>query len=147
MEELTVPSLEAAASVRRGALRLGQRLRAERPGHSEPLLRLSVLAHLSQRGAMTPGALAALERVQPQSLTRTLSGLEHDQLISRHADSGDRRRALLALTDAGQDVLRRDMRERDGWLAAAMADLTPTERAVLGLAADLMERLAETSSR
>jgi DNA-binding MarR family transcriptional regulator len=137
--------LEAASSVRRGVVRLGQRLRAERPAPSEPPLRLSVLGHLSRHGAMTPGALAELDRLQPQSLTRTLAGLEEDGLISRQADPADRRRALLVLTGAGRDVLRRDMRARDAWLARAMAaSLTRTEREVLRLAGDLLEQLAET---
>src|SRR5450755_636248 len=140
------PLLETAASVRRGATRLGLRLRAERPERGEPLSRLSVLAHLSRHGAMTPGALAALERLQPQSLTRTLAGLERDGLASRRTDTGDRRRALLAITQAGREVLRQDMRERDGWLAVAMAtELTPTEQVVLRLAGELMERLAASA--
>jgi DNA-binding MarR family transcriptional regulator len=140
------PLLETAAAVRRGATRLGQRLRAERPERGEPLSRLSVLAHLSRRGPMTPGALAALERLQPQSLTRTLAGLERDGLVSRQADTGDRRRALLAITPAGREVLSADMRERDGWLAVAMAaELTPAEQVVLRLAGELMERLAAST--
>jgi DNA-binding MarR family transcriptional regulator len=138
--------LEAAASVRRGVVRLGQRLRAERPTPSEPPLRLSVLGHLSRNGAMTPGALADTDRLQPQSLTRTLAGLLADRLISRQPDPADRRRALLVLTAAGQDALRSDMRARDDWLADAMAAfLTPTECEVLRLAGDLMEQLAETA--
>jgi DNA-binding MarR family transcriptional regulator len=141
------PLSDAASSLRRGVVRLGQRLRAERPGSSEPLLRLGVLAHLNRRGPMTPGELAALERLQPQSLTRTLTALEHDQLVIRRADPADRRRALLAITETGHGVLRADMRERDAWLTRAMADtLTPTEREVLRLAGDLMERLAESAA-
>jgi DNA-binding MarR family transcriptional regulator len=139
-----VDLLPTAASVRRGVTRLAQRLRAERPGQGEPLSRLSVLAHLSRRGPMSPGALAAADRVQPQSLTRTLAGLERDGLVSRQADAADRRRALLEITPGGREALRLDMRQRDGWLAQAMAgQLTPTEREVLRLAGELMERLAE----
>ncbi|HEU5420345.1 MAG TPA: MarR family transcriptional regulator [Streptosporangiaceae bacterium] len=138
--------LETAAVVRRGASRLARRLRAERPEPGETLLRLSVLAHLHGRGPMTPGALAAADRLQPQSLSRTLAALEQDGLISRAADGQDRRRSVLAITGAGQDVLRRDVRQRDSWLALAMADLTPTEREVLRLAGDLMERLADSDT-
>jgi DNA-binding MarR family transcriptional regulator len=105
-----------------------------------------VLGHLSRNGAMTPGALAGIDRLQPQSLTRTLAGLLADGLISRQPDPADRRRALLVLTAAGQDVLRSDMRARDRWLADAMAaSLTGTECEVLRLAGDLMEQLAETA--
>ena len=135
--------LQSAASVRRGVIRLGRRLQAERPEHSEPLLRLAVLGHLARDGALSPGTLAAVERLQPQSLTRTLYGLERDGLVSRQTDPVDRRRSLLALTEAGAEALRRDMRRRDGWLAKAMAEeLNPTERELLRLAGQLMERLA-----
>src|SRR5450432_2578852 len=115
------PLLDAAISLRRGVTRLGQRLRAERPAGSQPLARLGVLAQLHRRGPASAGALAVSAGVQPQTLTRTLAGLEHDGLVSRQADPADRRRALLALTSAGQEVLAGDMRQRDGWLAAAMA--------------------------
>jgi DNA-binding MarR family transcriptional regulator len=143
--------LAMATAVRRGTTRLARRLRMERP-ETRPTeaelsnLALSVLAHLHQRGPMTPGALAAAERLQPQSLTRTLAGLEREHLVSRRSDGQDGRRSLLALTEAGAQALVRDMRQRDDWLAAAMArELTRTERELLRLAGDLMERLAESA--
>jgi DNA-binding MarR family transcriptional regulator len=93
---------------------------------------------------MTPGQVAALEKVQPQSLTRTLSNLESEQLITREADPEDGRRSLLAITNQGLLALRNDMSERDAWLARTMAELlTGTERELLRLAAALLERLAE----
>ncbi|MCQ4079798.1 MarR family transcriptional regulator [Streptomyces sp. RB6PN25] len=138
-------ALGAAAALRRGATRLARRLRMERPDRGETLLQLSVLGHLSRRGAMSPGDLAAIERVQPQSLTRTLTGLEERRLITRGPDPSDGRRSLLTITDAGRCALRDDMRQRDTWLAAAMAaQLTTAERELLRIAAGLMERLAET---
>jgi DNA-binding MarR family transcriptional regulator len=142
------PLFQSAASVRRGVIRLSRRLQAERPERSEPLLRLAVLGHLSRDGALSPGALAAAERLQPQSLTRTLFGLERDGLLSRQVDPADRRRSVLALTESGAEALRRDMSQRDGWLARAMAEgLNPTEQEILRLAGDLMERLAEADLR
>ena len=93
---------------------------------------------------MSPGDLASVERVQPQSLTRTLSRLESDVLIGRAPDPADGRRSLLAITQAGQTALRTEMEQRDSWLAAAMTEhLTSTEIGLLRLAADLLDRLAE----
>ena len=141
--------LGAATALRRGTTRLGRRLRMERPepGPAEQELSnlaLSVLAHLHRRGPMTPGALAAAERLQPQSLTRTLAGLERRHLVIREPEGRDGRRSLLGLTEAGAQALVRDMRQRDDWLAAAMArELTRAERELLRLAGDLMEHLAE----
>jgi DNA-binding MarR family transcriptional regulator len=136
--------LQTATAVRRGVTRLSWRLRLERRGPGEPLLQLSVLARLSRRGPMTPGELAAAERVQPQSLTRTLASLGDHALISRHPDPADGRRSRIAITEAGRQMLGRDMRQRDAWLAQAMAGhLTAAERGLLGLAGQLLERLAE----
>jgi DNA-binding MarR family transcriptional regulator len=156
--------LQAAIAVRRGSTRLARRLRMERPDPpqtppepgtpelgtpelSVPELSnqaLSILAHLYRRGPMTPGALAAAERLQPQSLTRTLARLQRQRLVARRPDERDRRRSLLALTDAGHEALVRDMRQRDNWLAGAMArQLTAAERDLLRIAAELMDRLAD----
>jgi DNA-binding MarR family transcriptional regulator len=141
---------EAATALRRGTTRLARRLRMERqpPPSAEPELSnlaLSVLAHLHRRGPATPGALAAAERLQPQSLTRTLNGLERHDLVARQPDGRDGRRSLLALTETGVQALVSDMRRRDDWLAAAMArELTRAERELLRLAGDLMEGLAES---
>lgn len=124
-------------------MRLARRLRMERPEAAVPSQELGVLAHLNRRGPMTPGEIAAAERVQPQTLTRTLAELEGKGQILRRADATDRRRSLLSITDAGLETLVSDMRQRDNWLSLAMAEeLTLTERRLLLLAGELMERLA-----
>ena len=76
----------AATEVRRGVIGLARRLRQERNEASLTALELSVLGHLHRRGPLTPGELAAAERVQPQSLTRTLAALEAADLMSREPD-------------------------------------------------------------
>ena len=87
----------------------------------------------------------AVADAKVEGLTRTLFGLERDGLISRETDPVDRRRSVLAITEAGAEVLRRDMYQRDGWLAKTMAEeLNPTEQEILRLAGELMERLAES---
>jgi DNA-binding MarR family transcriptional regulator len=136
--------LRAATAVRQGTTRLARRLRVVRPETSQTALELGILAHLYRRGPMTPGALAAAERLQPQSLTRTLASLERQRLAVRQPDDRDRRRSLLAITDAGRQALATDMRGRDAWLAAAMArQLTRAEQDLLRIAADLLDRLAD----
>jgi DNA-binding MarR family transcriptional regulator len=138
--------LRAATAVRQAATRLARRLRAERSEPAHPALELGVLAHLYRRGPMTPGALAAAERLQPQSLTRTLASLQRQRLVARQPDDRDRRRSLLAITEAGRQALGADMRQRDAWLAAAMAHgLTRAEQELLRIASDLMERLADSA--
>jgi DNA-binding MarR family transcriptional regulator len=137
-------ALSAAPSVRRGVLGLARRLRLERPAASLTALELSVLGHLLRRGPLSPGELAALERVQPQSLTRTLTSLDLNGLTLREPDAADGRRSLLAITEAGLLALRTEMDQRDSWVAAAMAArLTGAEIGLLRLAGELMERLAD----
>jgi DNA-binding MarR family transcriptional regulator len=93
---------------------------------------------------MTAGDLALLEQSQPQTLTRLLAELEGQGLISRTQDQEDRRRAIIAITREGSRVLSDDMRQRDTWLAETMARaLTPTEHQLLGMAADLLDRLLD----
>lgn len=137
-------ALAAAADVRRGIISLGRRLRLRRSAASLTALELSVLGQVHRRGPLSPGELAALESVQPQSLTRTLTSLEADGLTLREPDPADARRSLLAITPAGLTALRAEMDRRDTWLAAAMSvELTDAEIGLLRLAGELMKRLAD----
>jgi DNA-binding MarR family transcriptional regulator len=50
----------------------------------------------------------------------------------------------MRLTVIGRATLGADMRQRDEWLAGAMASLSHAERATLLEAADLLARLGES---
>jgi DNA-binding MarR family transcriptional regulator len=140
-------SLVAAGTVRRGATRLSRRMRLARGDGGLTQQQFSVLAHLRRSGPCTPGDLAAAERIQPQSLTRTLSSLESAGLITRNTHPVDGRSSLLAITEEGLRTFYEDVRLRDLWLASAMkSHLTPTERELLRLAGELMVRLAGADS-
>ena len=134
---------EASTTVHRAVTALGRRLRSERSDSDLSLTKLSVLGHLYRKGSLSAVQLATLERVQPQSLTRVLAELVDSGLVSRRADASDGRRLLLDITGDGRTVLTHDMQQRDAWLARAMEGLSETEREVLRLAGQLMERLAE----
>ena len=139
----TRAALSAAVALRRGVTSLGRRLRLERTATAMTALDLSVLGHLNRRGPLSPGELADAERVQPQSLTRTLAGLQEAGLTLRQPDAADGRRSLLAISEPGQAALRTEMQQRDTWLATALAaELTATEIGLLQLAGPLLERLA-----
>ncbi|HEY2789918.1 MAG TPA: MarR family transcriptional regulator [Gaiellales bacterium] len=122
--------------------RLVRRLRAERRDIS--LAQLTVLGRLDRDGLSGVSAIAAAERVRPQSVASTVAALEQAGLISRRPDPGDGRRVVLELTTAGREALADDRRRREGWLADAIArDLTADERRVLGEAAALLRRIAD----
>ncbi|HEX6468605.1 MAG TPA: MarR family winged helix-turn-helix transcriptional regulator [Streptosporangiaceae bacterium] len=133
---------DTAADIRRGAMRLARRLRAERPAGALSGNKISILARLHQGGPATPGELAAAERQRPQSLTRAFAEMERAGLVVRSPSQVDRRQSVLAITPAGVDELVRDMAHRDAWLISALAGLTDTERQVLRIAGTLMDRLA-----
>jgi DNA-binding MarR family transcriptional regulator len=125
--------------------RLVRRLRAE---HRFPLSHGTVLGRLEREGAQSTSDLALAERVRPQSMAQTLADLEADDLIERRPDPSDRRRMLIELTDQGREALERDRRNREGWLAEAIADtLSSEERTILARAVKLMERLAQAEPR
>ncbi|MEU3336250.1 MarR family winged helix-turn-helix transcriptional regulator [Streptomyces sp. NPDC002144] len=134
--------LSDAARIRRGVIRLNRRLRQERGDGSLSPNQLSVLGHLHRRGPSTPGEVAAAERQRPQSLTRVFAELETEGLILRAPDPTDRRQSVLSLTEAGRLAVEDDMAQRDAWLSRALGTLGETERGVLALAAEVMERLA-----
>ncbi len=128
----------------RASTRLALRLRAERVGDGLGSTGVAVLGQLHRRGALTASEIAAAERVQPQSLTRVLASLEEQQLISRQQDTHDRRRHTIELTDRGRQLLKDHMKSSDDWLAEAIAErLNPTERAVLQLAAGILDQLLD----
>ncbi|MGW6280914.1 MarR family winged helix-turn-helix transcriptional regulator [Kribbella sp. NPDC055071] len=138
-------SRETAVALRRASTRLALRLRAERDTESPGRTGIAVLGQLHRRGALTASEIAAAERVQPQSLTRVLASLEEQQLISRSQDTRDRRRHTIELTERGRKLLADHMQSSDDWLADAIeARLNPTERAVLNLAAALLDQLLDT---
>ncbi|AXE89949.1 MarR family transcriptional regulator [Streptomyces sp. Go-475] len=139
--------LRTAETLRLGVSRLASRLRARHPGRGQALTRMSasVLANLRHDGPLTPTALAAIEGLQPQSLTRVLNELEERGRIVRSTNRNDRRSQDIAITDLGIEALDGHVQEGNRWLASALTTLTPTERGVLELAAGLMVRLAETA--
>jgi DNA-binding MarR family transcriptional regulator len=134
---------EETARIVRGVLALGRALRAARPEGSASLAAIGILATLRRRGPMTAVRLAGEERLQPQSLTRLLAGLERDGLIKRTAGAADRRERLIEPTRRGLAVLKADIQARRRWLERAMAAaLTEAEQAALLEASDLLLRLA-----
>jgi len=124
---------------------LGQLVRRLRSEYSFPIAQASVLSRLDREGAQTTSALAAAERIRPQSMAQTLLELEADGLISRHPDERDRRQILIELTGRGHERLREDRRRREGWLAEAIATtLSADEQRTLIDALPLLRRLAQS---
>jgi DNA-binding MarR family transcriptional regulator len=137
----TVDTTLLASRLRLVVGHLVRRMRAE---HRFSLSQGAVLGRLDREGPLSIGALAAAERVRPQSITQTISDMEEDGLVARRADPSDGRRTLVELTEQGLCILEADRRQREGWLAQAIEqDLSPAEQRLLAEALELIERLSE----
>ena len=151
-----MPTLESAArtdsglasELRLSVARLSRRLRAERePDNPLSVGALSALGVVFREGECTIGALAAHERVQPPSMTRTVNCLVEDGYLVRRPHDTDGRQVLVALTDTGREILLADRRRRTAWLAQRLRELTPAERALLREAAPLIQKLGHLLKR
>jgi len=133
-----------ATKVRRSVTHLARRLRGLRSDHGISGSKLAILGWLFRAGTpMTATELARLERLQPQSLTRIIAELDEQGLIRRTPAVEDRRQILIEITQAGQELLIIDAYRQEQWLIKVMtAKATKAEREILGIAADLLDKLA-----
>ena len=131
-----------ASALAVSVMRLSRRLRQERDTDLTPT-QLSALGSIRRHGPLTIGALAAHERVQPPSITRTLASLLALGVIRRNPHPTDGRQIVIALSPEGDALLDTERRRRDAWLATRLRVLTPDERDLLRRAAPLLEGLTQ----
>ncbi|WP_279106047.1 MarR family transcriptional regulator [Gordonia paraffinivorans] len=112
-------------------VRLGRRLRGRRENRVVSLTQLSAMYTLYQEGPMTPGALAAAERVRPPSMTRVIASLADLGMIKREPHPTDGRQAIVALSEPGLAVIKEELEARKAWLSDRLRELTPDERETL----------------
>ncbi len=119
-------------------VRLARQLRFRRPDSPVSLTQLSALATVAKEGPMTPGALAARERVRPPSMTRVIASLVDLGFVDRTAHPDDGRQVLVSVSAAGTELIEAERRASREWLSQRLAALTAEDRATLLAAADLM---------
>jgi DNA-binding MarR family transcriptional regulator len=133
-----------SSALRISVMRLSRRLRNEREAADDLSANsLAVLGTLSRHGAMTIGDLAAVEKVQPPSMTRTVAALSARNLVQRSPHASDRRVVLVSLTEAAHEVIAESRRRKEAWLNHRLRELSPAERQVLRDAAPILERLSQ----
>jgi DNA-binding MarR family transcriptional regulator len=131
-----------ASALRPSVLRLARRLRQMRDDSLELTTnQLSAMSVLLNSGDLLMGELAAMEKVQPPSMTRIVNGLEARGYLARRPVPGDRRQCVVTLTDAGRQILLANRRRRDEWLALRIAKLDADEREVLRRAVSILEKV------
>jgi DNA-binding MarR family transcriptional regulator len=145
MSQTTQQQLEAMAvadSLRPTLLRLGRELRREKIAGVSPH-QVGLLVAIKYAPGVTVGELATDERVSTAAMSKRVSRLERDGLVTRRKSESDRRRSGLTLTEEGQRTLRRVRSRRTAWLASRLSALSPDELAVVGDAAEPLARLLE----
>jgi DNA-binding MarR family transcriptional regulator len=132
-----------ASALRVSVARLARRLRNERAARDElGLGALSALGLLFREGPLTVGQLAEKDRVQPPSMTRTVTALVEAGYAERRRHDEDGRQVVVEISEAGRTLVQEDRKRKDAWLTHRLKELTPEERAVLREAAPLLERIA-----
>ncbi|WP_336030002.1 MarR family winged helix-turn-helix transcriptional regulator [Geodermatophilus sp. FMUSA9-8] len=142
MTRSTLDTAALAHDLRLAVMRFSRRLRNQRVDTSVTLTHLAALSTLKRHGPMSPGELAAHERVQPPSMTRVVVALEGRGLVTRTPHPTDGRQVVIGLTDAAETLLTEEARAREAWLSGRLQSLTAEKRAVLREAAEIMEELA-----
>ena len=134
-----------ASELRTSVMRLRRRLATERhPDNELGMPSMAVLGALYGHGEMTPSELAAHERVQPPSMTRTVNCLEEGGYVVRRPHDTDGRQVVVSLSDKGRATLLADRARRDAWLAKRLRELSADERALLRQVAPILERIARS---
>jgi DNA-binding MarR family transcriptional regulator len=136
---------ELASQLRLAVARLSRRIRQETAISGEALTSSSqaALASIERLGPITLGELAAVEQVQPPTMTRIVARLEEYGYATRVVDAADRRVARAAITDSGRELLATSRTRKDAFLARRVAELGDDDRAVLVRAIPLLEQLQD----
>jgi DNA-binding MarR family transcriptional regulator len=136
---------DSAARLRMAIVRTSRRLRQEAAGAVGELTPTSAaaLVTVERCGPLTPSELAAIERVKRPTATRTLRVLGEAGLVERTPDPEDGRSALVSVTAAGRERLRRLRRRKNAYLARRMRDLPAGDVETLERAAEILERILE----
>jgi DNA-binding MarR family transcriptional regulator len=138
----TLDTAALAHDLRLAVMRFSRRLRGQRVDTSVTLTHLAALSTLKRHGPMSPGELAAHERVQPPSMTRVVVALEERGLVTRTPHPTDGRQAVIALTPVADELLGQEARAREAWLSGQLQQLSPEDRTTLREAAVIMDKLA-----
>ena len=137
-----VPARALPSRLRLVVTRLARRLRQQGETSASPT-QLAALATIERDGPLTLGELAAVERVQPPTITAAVGRLEQRGLVRRLVDPGDRRVARVEITAPGRRLLEQSRSRKTAYLEQRLAALSADDRATLERAAGILERLLE----
>jgi DNA-binding MarR family transcriptional regulator len=118
---------EVATRLRIAVNRLQRRLRQQSLEGLSPA-QASALGTVNRLGRPTLGEVAAVEQVQPPSMTRIVAHLADAGMVSRETDSSDRRSVRVRITPAGTRTLERMRTAKNAFLQRRLGDLSGDEQ-------------------
>jgi DNA-binding MarR family transcriptional regulator len=104
---------------------------------------VSLLVQIRRHSGLGVRELAAREGMSAAGMSGYVDRLERAGLVTRTQDPHDRRRQALALTAAGQGVLRTVRKRRTAWLAARLEGLSSADLEAIDRAVEPLLRLLE----
>jgi DNA-binding MarR family transcriptional regulator len=131
---------EVAGRLRIAVNRLHRRLRQESLGGLSPA-QASALGSVVRHGSPTLGELAAIEQVQPPTMTKIVASLSEAGMVTRVADPDDRRSARVRITTAGERALERMRTRKNAFLLRRLDELTTDEKQRATELVELLEHL------
>ena len=120
---MTTDTRALASDLSLAVVRLTRHLRGRRVDAQVSLTQLSALATLARDGAMTPGNLAAREKVQPPSMTRVIASLVELGLVERAPHPTDGRQIIVTLSAAGHALIADETHAREAWMNERLSGL------------------------
>jgi DNA-binding MarR family transcriptional regulator len=134
-----------ASELRTVVSRLIKKLRTQSPIHATlSLTERAVLKQLSQQQPLLPSELAAREQVTTQAMSQILNHLVELGYITRQPAPTDKRKVLIALSEAGQATLANMQQELNDWLDQALQHTcSATELDTLHQSLQVLGRLVE----
>jgi DNA-binding MarR family transcriptional regulator len=136
----TLTQEELASRLRIAINRLQRRLRQQALAGLSPA-QASALASVNRLGNPTLGELAAVEQVQPPTMTRIVASLADAGMVTRITDASDRRSARVQVTPAGTRAMERIRTLKNAFLVRRIADLSSDEQERTADLVELLEHL------
>lgn len=122
-------------------LKLSRQLRRESLSAGIGVQDAQILNAVRKQPGIGVSELAELEQVSRPSMSAHVKRLEEAALLARGDAEEDRRRAPLAITEAGREALRSVKASRTHWLEARLSRLDAAQRAALVAALPALDRL------
>lgn len=138
----TLTQEEVAGRLRIAVNRLNRRLRQESLGGLSPA-QASALGSVHRHGDPTLGQLAAIEQVQPPTITRIVAGLTEAGMVTRVTDASDRRSARVRTTAAGERALEQIRTRKNAFLRRRLDQLSEEEQRQAAELVGLLEHLLD----